>query len=118
MENQQNIPWTVYPDPEILGNTASPHILKFQYCDQCQYKKFVTGAIDKIEKEFPSAFQYNLYRDKKITGRLEVTLYLNNKFDWGDDGLPIHSKERTKQYIHDDYPVFLELLDSALNRKE
>ena len=99
---------------ETLGNVESAHIIRFEYCSQCGFKKFVTGAIAKIEKQWPDLFQYNLYQDKKVTGRLEATLFINSKDDTGDDGLLLHSRERTKMFIHDDYEAFLNYIESAL----
>ncbi len=46
-------------------------------------------------------FQYNLYKDKGITGRLEVTLFVNNKDDQSAGGVKLHSKEETNRFPED-----------------
>lgn len=92
------------PD-EILGNASAPHVLKFEYCGGWGYRRYVVAAIDQIEKvpEYKGQFKYALYMDPGVTGRLEVTLYKNSHDDQSADGIVLHSKVATKQYIHTNY---------------
>ena len=55
-----------------------------------------------------------MYRDKSVTGRLEVTLYLNTKDDSGSDGVVIHSRSESGKFIHEDYKGFMMMLDEAM----
>ena len=64
------------PD-EIIGNQEANHVIKFEYCGGWGYKTHVDDAIEKIEEQYPQKFLFKLYRDSKLTGRLEATLYLN-----------------------------------------
>ena len=49
-----------------------------------------------------------------MTGRLEVHLFKGSKNDQGE-GVLIHSKASSGQYIAADYPTFLAVLADALN---
>ncbi len=60
------------------------------------------AVIAEIEKHYKGVFKYVIYRDKSITGRLEVTLYLPGK----EEGIVLHSKQQSKLFIHEDYPTF------------
>ena len=61
-------------------------------------------------------FQYNLYKDKGTTGRLECTVYMGTKDLSSGAGKVIHSKVETGKYIADDYPGFLEKLAEVINK--
>ncbi len=102
------------PD-EILGNKDAAHVMKFEYCGGWGYRKYAIAAIGEIEKKYEGQFQYNLFRDPKTSGRLEVTVYLNSKDDSGE-GILIHSKASSKKYIHQDYETFLALVEDALSQ--
>ena len=101
---------------EILGNSDAPHIIKFEYCGGWGYRSHCVKAINLIEATYPGQFQYNLYRDKGTTGRLEVTVYLNTKDDQGE-GILIHSKAATKKYISQDEAGFMEALAEAMSKQ-
>ena len=45
-------------------------------------------------------FTYNLYKDKGITSRLEVTLFVNDKEGVGE-GIKLHSKTETGKFPED-----------------
>ena len=62
-------------------------------------------------------FQYNLYKDKGRTGRLEVHLFLNSKDDSDNaTGTLLHSKVETGKFIDDNMQNFLMKLDKCLDR--
>ena len=75
-------------------------MIKFEYCGGWGYRRQAVAAIAKIEQEMAiengqkgGLFQYNLYKDKFVSGRLEATLYVNTKDDWSPEGIVLHSKE-------------------------
>lgn len=74
------------------------------------------AAIEKIEQTTPGVFKYTLYRDPGTTGRLEATVYPNSTSDDGE-GIIIHSKAATKQYIHANYDGFLAQVQEAIAGK-
>ena len=107
---------------EILGNKDAPHVIKFEYCGGWGYRRQVMTAITKIEQDQAdgtlgktNAFQYNLYKDKGRSGRLEVHLFLNSKDDTDNSkGIQLHSKVETGKFIDDDIKSFLKKLDDSL----
>ena len=70
------------------------------------------AVIAEIEKHYKGVFKYVIYRDKSITGRLEVTLYRPGK----EEGIVLHSKQQSKRFIHEDYPTFFALLEVAMKQ--
>ena len=90
--------------------------MKFEYCGGWGYRRHCVAAIGEIEKKQPGVFKYYLYPDKGVTGRLEVTLYLNST-DASGEGILLHSKQASKKYIHQDYETFLALLEDALPKE-
>ena len=82
------------------------------------------AAITKIEQDQaegpkgkPEVFQYNLYKDKGQTGRLEVHMFLNTKDDTDNaEGILLHSKMETGKFIENDLQTFLKRIDDSLLR--
>ena len=52
-----------------------------------------------IEQKHKGEFEYHLYRDPGVTGRLEATAFIGNKNADEGDGIVLHSKQASKQYI-------------------
>lgn len=67
------------------------------------------------EKVGAGHFQYNLYMDPGVTGRLEVTLYKGKNDQDTENAVVLHSKQATKKYINDVKETFLAMLQDALN---
>ena len=104
--------WTP-PTKEVLGNRKAEHVIKIEFCGGWGYRNFATDVIGKIEQKYPDKFQYNLYRDRKNTGRLEFRLYLNTKEDNTEDGILLHASK----YGHDDYLDAVTNLEAVLEKK-
>jgi len=51
----------------------------------------VVTAIDVIEQQLPNKFEYHLFMDKGLTGRLEATVFPRA----GCEGTLLHSKAST-----------------------
>lgn len=77
---------------EILGNKDAPNVLKFEYCGGWGYRRHCISAIEAIEQKHKGQFEYHLYRDPGVTGRLEATAFIGSKDSTGSDGILIHSK--------------------------
>ena len=61
----------------------------------------------------PGQFSYYIYMDDGYTGRLEVTVYKDQKDDKGEGEL-VHSKASSGAYIRADYPTFLAMIEGAI----
>ena len=88
---------------KIVSETAE-HSIKFEYCGGWGYGRRVDEAIDRINRtKGVGKFNYFAYADRGRTGRLEVTLFKNQKDDTGSNGLLIHSKAASNQWISADW---------------
>ena len=56
------------------------------------------ALINKIEAIAKGKFNYYLYRDPEITGRFEVTIFLDSEDDQGE-GVLLHSKQESKKMV-------------------
>ena len=70
----------------------------------------MVAAIDMIEQQLQNQFEYHLYMDPGVTGRLEATVIPKA----GGEGVLVHSKAASKKYIKDDYETFLTQVSEAL----
>ena len=97
----------------ILGNKNAKHVIKIEYDGGEDYTQQVLNAIDKLKQRFGDIFQYNLYKDKSFSGRLEMTLFWNTKIDHGE-GFLIFSKQASKKFPHQDYSSLMDQVDSVI----
>lgn len=65
------------------------------YCGGWGYYPRASFVQEAVENNFPSKFDIVLLRDKGVTGRLEVTVYI------GDDteGKLVHSKKKGDGFV-------------------
>ena len=81
-----------------MGNKDAKNLITFEYCGGWGYRKHCISAIDMIEQKYKGQFEYHLYMDPGVTGRLEVTVFIGTK-DTNTDGIILHSKAASKKYI-------------------
>ena len=62
-------------------------------------------------------FQYNLYMDKGITGRLEATLFVNSKDDQSEGGIKLHSKLETKKFPEDKIDDIISKIEGSIYKE-
>ena len=115
---------------EILGNKDSPHVIKFEFCGGWGYRRQVMATIHKLEKhdwnsydktktqpQMGGMFQYNLYKDKGITQRLEATLFVNNKDDQSEGGIKLHSKLDTNKFPEDKINDIISKIEDSIYKE-
>lgn len=64
-------------------NENAQHTLKVQYCGGWGYAKHVQRLHRELEKKTPGKYSIDAMKDKRTTGRFEVTLYKNSKTSEG-----------------------------------
>ena len=62
-------------------------------------------------------FTYNLYKDKGITQRLEVTLFVNDKEGLGE-GIKLHSKTETGKFPEDKIEDIIQKIEESIRIKQ
>jgi hypothetical protein len=62
-------------------------------------------------------FQYNLYKDKGITSRLDVTLYTNSKDDQSENGIKLHSKIETQRFPEDKIDDIITKIEGSIYKE-
>ena len=70
-----------------------------------------------MESKYPGLFQFELRRDPKITGRLEVIIYFNSqKADKSAKTVNIHSKEKGQGIPSDNWDAFESRLEENMKK--
>ena len=100
----------------IQGNQEAPHTIKIEYCGGWGFRRKVDAAIGAIEHHHKDQFRYILYKDEGTTGRFEWTVYKDSNDDTGNNGVLIHSRLRTKTFVHEDYESFLDLVSESIGK--
>lgn len=71
----------------------------------------------KTQPQMGGMFQYNLYKDKGITSRLEVTLYANSKDDQSEGGIKLHSKHETSKFPEDKIEDIISKIEGTIYKE-
>ena len=61
-------------------------------------------------------FTYNLYKDKGITSRLEITLFVNDK-EGETDGIKLHSKIDSGKFPEDKIEDIIQKIEDSIRIK-
>lgn len=73
--------------------------------------------ITKTQRQLGGMFQYNLYKDKGITSRLDVTLYANSKDDQSEKGIKLHSKLETQRFPEDKIDDIITKIEGSIYKE-
>ena len=65
---------SIYTKNTIIDENA-PHSLKIEYSGGWGYSQKVNNCIEEVSAKFPRKFSYFKFRDPKVTGRFEVSVY-------------------------------------------
>jgi len=71
----------------------------------------------KTQPQKGGMFQYNLYKDKGITSRLEVTLFANSKDDQSEGGVKLHSKHETNSFPEDKIEDIISKIEGTIYKE-
>ena len=87
------------------------------YCGKWDYTSHVDQAIEKIEEVYAGEFNYYLFKDTDIAGRLEVGLFKGiTTLEACQEGntILVHSKAGGGGYPKDNWQAFLSAIETAL----
>ena len=70
-----------------------------------------------MEAKYPGKFRFELSRDNGVSGRLEVTIFLDSKAASDKGALVVHTKAGGQGYPYQDWAAFEKRLEEAVTGK-
>lgn len=100
---------------ETRGNENAAHVILIQYCGGWGYYRPASTAAERIEAKYPGLFKIVLAQDSGATGRLEVTIFFNQKEPSDKGGVLFHSKKNGQGFPHTNWVDFEKRLTDAVS---
>eukprot|EP00347_Sterkiella_histriomuscorum_P018845 403343949 len=102
---------------EHFGNEGAPHFMIVEYCNGCGYYRYAVSVAEKIESLYPQQFYIELRPDSEQTGRLDVTMFINQQNKQIVDmssGYKFHATDKGDDIPYKNWEAFTNKVDNAL----